>query len=89
MVVELHTVVDKLIGQYAAYGEHHGDMEAYENLNAVGDILIHLTENLCDNVLKMRNNSAYSIEKVGKKSEEILIYVKGMIEDFEIGRKND
>ena len=81
MDITLTDAVDKLIGNYQAYGETNHDDDALKNLDSVWDLTTYLISNLCDNAEKM-NHCAYSIAEVGTKSKQILDEVQSMLDDL-------
>ena len=82
MQIELTKLVDTIIGSYKAYGHHEDDMKALTNLNDVEELLKHMILQLCDNVQRGFDSSAYSVEIVGERSAEILGVIHEQIEGF-------
>lgn len=61
-------VVDSLIGDCEPWGESHHDAAAYANCEVLGNVVVHLMQQLTD-LIKYEDRYEYSIKEIAKRAK--------------------
>lgn len=82
MDIKLTDLVDTIIGSYKTYAQTEYDEESLKNLDSARELLIHITSRLCDNVGVAEKTTAWSVQRIGLKSRQILDEIQEMIDEI-------